>query len=214
MPPAPAFALLTAVALAVLLAAERSGRARVKWVAKPLASAGFLGVAFAVGGWQGDYGRLVLLALAFCWLGDVLLIPRGARAAFAVGLASFLLGHLVFAAAFLGRGLDPAAALAAAAALAVFAFTVLRWLRPHVPDALRLPVHAYVVVISAMVVTAAAAGAAGAGLAVLVGAVLFAVSDLAVARERFVARSFANGAWGLPLYYAATLLLASTAGAA
>ena len=42
----------------------------------------------------------------------------------------------------------------------------------------------------------------------LVGAIVFAASDVAVARDRFVARSFVNRAWGLPAYYAAQLVLA------
>jgi len=42
------------------------------------------------------------------------------------------------------------------------------------------------------------------------GAVLFAVSDLAVARERFVRAAFTNQLWGLPLYYAAQVVIAST----
>jgi uncharacterized membrane protein YhhN len=37
---------------------------------------------------------------------------------------------------------------------------------------------------------------------------LFFISDLAVARDRFVAPSFANRSWGLPSYYAGQLLLA------
>ena len=41
---------------------------------------------------------------------------------------------------------------------------------------------------------------------------LFCLSDLAVTRDRFIARSFWNGAWGLPLYYGAQVLLATTAG--
>ena len=42
----------------------------------------------------------------------------------------------------------------------------------------------------------------------LTGAVLFFVSDLAVARDRFIARTFANKAWGLPLYFSGQLLIA------
>jgi len=53
-----------------------------------------------------------------------------------------------------------------------------------------------------------------AGLALLAGALSFYVSDLAVARDRFVAPGFSNRLWGLPLYYGGTLLLATTAGAA
>ncbi len=72
------------------------------------------------------------------------------------------------------------------------------------------PVRAYVVVISAMVVCAA--GTVGqAGLPqILVGALMFYISDLAVARDHFLAPSFANKAWGLPLYFGGQLLLAST----
>jgi hypothetical protein len=43
-----------------------------------------------------------------------------------------------------------------------------------------------------------------------VGAVAFAVSDLSVARERFVHKSFTNLVWGLPLYYAAQQTLAAS----
>jgi uncharacterized membrane protein YhhN len=40
------------------------------------------------------------------------------------------------------------------------------------------------------------------------GAVLFFASDLAVARDKLVAPSFTNHAWGVPAYYAGQLLIA------
>ena len=43
-----------------------------------------------------------------------------------------------------------------------------------------------------------------------VGAFAFYLSDLAVARQRFVVKSFTNKAWGLPLYFGAQLVLAWT----
>ncbi len=43
---------------------------------------------------------------------------------------------------------------------------------------------------------------------VAIGAVLFAASDLSVARQAFVAPALVNQAWGLPAYYVAQLLLA------
>jgi hypothetical protein len=43
--------------------------------------------------------------------------------------------------------------------------------------------------------------------------VLFYLSDLAVARQRFVHASFVNRAFGLPLYYAAQILIGLTVGA-
>ena len=38
--------------------------------------------------------------------------------------------------------------------------------------------------------------------------ILFAISDLAVARERFVAQTIRNKVWGLPFYYGAQVLIA------
>jgi uncharacterized membrane protein YhhN len=46
-------------------------------------------------------------------------------------------------------------------------------------------------------------------LVLYAGAALFYLSDLAVARQRFVAPGFENKLIGLPLYYAGQLLLAS-----
>ncbi len=37
---------------------------------------------------------------------------------------------------------------------------------------------------------------------------MFTVSDIAVVRDRFVTTGFVNRLWGLPLYYAAQLLIA------
>jgi uncharacterized membrane protein YhhN len=70
------------------------------------------------------------------------------------------------------------------------------------------PVTAYVVIISAMVAAAIGATAAGATGLILIGAIAFYVSDLAVARNRFVAPGAINRYWGLPLYYLGQLLLA------
>ena len=84
------------------------------------------------------------------------------------------------------------------------------WLRPHLPADFVLPVIAYVGVISAMLVAAVGTSAATGEVAVALGALMVAASAVSVARDRFVAPGFANAAWGLPLYYAAQLVLAST----
>ncbi len=202
--------LATGAGVAALLAAEARGLRAGVWIAKPLASSGFVALALTRGALGTTYGRWILAGLALGWLGDVLLIPKGARRAFAAGLASFLLGHLAFAAAFAARGLDLGWLAAGAAAAGAGAVPVLRWIGPGVPGALRLPVRAYVGVISLMVASAAGAFGATRDALLLAGALGFFGSDLAVARERFVAKSFLNPLWGLPLYYASQLLLAST----
>lgn len=201
---------LTCLAVAGLLLAEyRDSRPGV-WLAKPLASTGFVAVALVAGAPGSGYGRGVLAALLLCWLGDVLLIPRGSPRCFRAGLFSFLLGHLAFAGAFVARGLDGLTVFGVGGAAAVMAWLVLRWLRPHLPRNMAAPVHAYVVVISAMAVCAAGTVGRAGVPRILVGALMFYVSDLAVARDRFLAPNFANKTWGLPLYFGGQLLLATS----
>jgi uncharacterized membrane protein YhhN len=76
---------------------------------------------------------------------------------------------------------------------------------------MQVPVAAYVAVISLMVVCALGVADFRQQTTIALGALAFYASDLAVARQRFVAAGFGNKLWGLPLYYGAQLLLASTA---
>ena len=91
------------LAVAALLMAEHREHAALQRVAKPLASAGFLWLAWRVGAWQHDFGRVLLGALVACALGDVCLLSRR-PAWFLAGLSAFLLGHAGYAWAFAGRG--------------------------------------------------------------------------------------------------------------
>ena len=202
--------VLGALAVACLVASEWRDWQPGVWLFKPLASASFLWAALVWGATESAYGRLVLLALCLCAIGDVLLIPRGRGRAFLLGIGSFLLGHLVFAVAFVGLDVSKAGVVGAAIAVGAIALLVWRWLRPNLPSDFRAPVLAYLVVIGAMV--AVAVGAAfGSGIwAVGIGAVMFAASDLSVARRRFIAPRFIEQLWGLPLYFSAQFLLAST----
>lgn len=202
--------LLTVAALIALLLSRGCGFLPGTIIAKPIASTGFVAAALAAGALQTGYGQLVLTALVLSWLGDVLLIPKHVKAAFLAGLVSFLLGHVAFATAFVARGVSLPALVVTGALLAAPVVIALRWLGPHVSGSMRLPVRAYVLVISAMVACAAATVWAAGNPIVLLGAAAFFASDLAVARERFVVHTFTNELWGLPLYYAAQLLLAST----
>ena len=200
------FSLLTCGSLLALLVAERSGSARGKWIAKPLASAGFVAAALAGGAAGSAYGRVMLAGFALSWLGDVLLIPKDRRS-FVAGIGSFLLGHVAFGVAFARRGVGPEAVAAALLALALAGAAVLRWLFPRVRGGMRGAVVAYVAVISGMLALAAG-GAARGHAGTCAGALAFYLSDLAVARNRFVAPGFVNRLWGLPLYYAAQLAFA------
>ena len=199
------FNLITAMAVLALLVAERRDSQVGRALIKPVASAGFLASALAHGAAGSGYGRTVLVALALSWLGDMLLIPRSKRI-FRAGILAFLLGHVAFVAAFLGRGVDPGVVGGTLVLALVAAVLVGRWLLPRVPPQLKPAVMGYIVVISIMVPSALGTG----HRMIALGAVAFYLSDLSVARERFVAPGFINRLWGLPLYYGAQLVLAST----
>lgn len=201
-------ALGCAAAVALLLAAERRGSRRGVSIWKPLAAASFLPAAWIWGATASEYGRYILLGLALCACGDLLLIPRGTGPWLALGIFAFLAGHIAYAAAFLTLPQSPVALAVAALGCALVVWRVDRWLAPHLEAGFRWPVRCYCAGIGAMAVLALGAVGAGAPLSAGAGALGFMASDLSVARQRFVAPSFAWVAWGLPLYFASQLLLA------
>ncbi len=101
MQPASLSIVVCAAAVAGLLYAERRESQAGKWLTKPVASFAFLAVAIFSGALDSDYGRLILLGLALCLLGDLLLIPEGRANVFRLGVFAFLAGHVAFAGAFL-----------------------------------------------------------------------------------------------------------------
>lgn len=203
------FILLGLVLCLLLVLSERAESSAGILAAKPLASSAFVGAAFWWGALSSGYGRLILLALVLSWIGDVLLISKR-RPLFLAGLLSFLMAHFAYASAFYSKGFDATAFGGAIPPLAVAAFLMLRWLGPHLSGPFRFAVPVYVLAIGLMVASAASAAAATSHIACAAGAVLFALSDITVARDRFVAATWRNRAVGLPLYYAAQFLLAST----
>jgi uncharacterized membrane protein YhhN len=204
----------SAVAVVALLLAERAQKRSAIAIAKMTAAGCFLAFAVACGAFESDYGQTLLVGLALCALGDALLLPPGQTLWFQLGIGAFLLGHVSYAIAFLRLGPDVLALALSAIALTLFASRVLVWLRPHVPGEFKTAVVAYVIVISAMAAVALASVAAGAPAGVAIGALLFAASDISVARERFVEAGFTNSVWGLPAYFGSQMILAGTTASA
>ncbi len=199
---------LLALAVAGLLIAESRQSERGLWLTKPLAAALYLVIAIEAGAWDSNYGRAVLVALFLSWWGDVLLIPRDRPAVFRAGILAFLAGHLAFAVAFVIRGVSPGALVIALGLMAIPAVVVHQWLADRVPAELKVAVLAYIAVISVMFALAVATHARAPALLIVAGAGLFWISDLFVARDRFVKRGFENRLIGLPLYFVAQMLLA------
>ncbi|KAI9305868.1 YhhN-like protein [Cunninghamella echinulata] len=206
---------LTAVALPLLLISEHYKSRKGRWIFKPLASTGFL-ISAIVNNSKGTdimnsshYNKSVILGLVLGAAGDVLLIPKSG---FIYGLFSFLLGHITLLYAFTLHGIDTTHATTALAATTVTAGIVGRWLIPKIKDpVMKGAVVGYMLVISTMVVTASASFPhAPLPRQQLIGALMFYLSDLFVAREEFAGKSKLNQWIGLPLYYGGQILLAST----
>ena len=161
------------------------------------------------------YFKFVLTGLILGLVGDVSLGLPGLTA-FRVGLVAFLAGHILYILAFLilarrADWINPVNIL-----IIVIGGLVYWWLLPYLGEML-VPVTFYIVVISVMVAAAWAVfrnpGVPRIGAwFILVGAVLFYVSDIFVAHQRFVTDQFYNRLIGLPLYYTAQFLLAFSVG--
>ncbi|MEZ4703148.1 MAG: DUF6454 family protein [Rhodothermales bacterium] len=165
---------------------------------------------------ESTYGRLILLALGLSWIGDGALLFDRRRAFFLAGLGAFLVAHLCFIAALRLYGQDTVVFLWTYALLGfpTHALIWLGWLGPHVPAGMRIPVQLYLLTILVMVSAALAVSWMHGAPVFAVAAVFFAVSDIAVARQQFVEPSTENKLWGIPLYFAAQMLFASTVGQA
>jgi uncharacterized membrane protein YhhN len=155
-----------------------------EYLAKPLATIGFLACAVTVDADDGAAQVVRAMALVACLLGDVfLMLPRNA---FVPGLASFAVAQVLLAVSFVSQ--DPnlgGSVIGIVIAVPVAALLARRFigaLRRNDHDELVIPVVVYMVVISAMVVAAVAGGTA-IGIA---GAVMVLVSDSLIAEHRFV----------------------------
>ena len=198
--------------LAGLLFFEKRESTRGLLLTKPFLSLLFIAAALTGSGSDPTYFGLVLAGLICCLAGDICLIFFFSRPLFLAGLVSFLAGHLLYAVAFFLKAPPGAVTWIVGACFVAVSVAVFAWLRPHLGKML-LPVVAYMVIITAMVIGAASllkdenAASPGCYLA-FAGAVLFYVSDIFVARHRFVAKAYVNRLVGLPLYYAAQFLIA------
>jgi uncharacterized membrane protein YhhN len=201
--------------LAAILWADRNENRNLLLVTKSCLSVLFVLVAW----WQKwiivSYAGVMLGGLICCLLGDVFLVFQNDRS-FLLGLISFLLGHLLYLTAFIQVACWGSWALFGGIACVLSVVLVLSWLWDHL-GSMRVPVIVYTLVIAGMVI--GALGVFGcenlsskARLAVLLGAVLFFISDLFVANERFKKHSFVNRLLGLPLYYGGQFLLAISLG--
>jgi len=207
--------LAAAIFLAGLLYYEKANHLKGKLPTKTVLSCLFIFTALVQPHPIPEYYYLLLVGLIFCLGGDVFLaLPR--ERMFLFGLVSFLMGHVFYVICFFYLAeLSLWTWIGAGIGLCVSG-GVFFWLRPHLGSML-IPVSAYIAVITVMLVGAWTVlgddGVKFSGrLLVFIGAVSFYISDLFVARDRFLKTEFTNRFLGLPLYYFGQFLLAFSVG--
>ncbi len=206
-----------AITVFFLIRAEFRKTQRQIYVIKPLATLLVIAVAllsFREARVNLTYAVGALIGLALSFGGDIALMFQANRKAFMIGLVLFLLAHVAYAVMFtLLSSLQSIVWLAALvlAALGVGIYLVFR----SGLGTMKVPVIVYIVVISVMVNQAVAtfnSGAFSAGQAwmIAIGAVLFYISDVILAANRFW-KPFQYNRISLAFYYAGQFLIALAA---
>jgi uncharacterized membrane protein YhhN len=201
--------------LALLLYAEKKGNPRNLITTKSILSALFvLTAVLQPHPVLGYYGYL-LPGLILCLSGDVCLaLPQ--EKMFRLGLVAFLIGHVLYILAFssllsFSEWISPGAGLFFLASAMVYL-----WLRPHL-GSMQLPVLFYILFITLMLSGAWAvfqktSFPVWGKVLIFAGALCFYLSDIFVARDKFIKREFLNRLIGLPLYYGGQFMLAFSVG--
>lgn len=206
----PLVSVLVPVTAALDIIADMRGKRSAVYVLKPLTTGLIIVVALLAA--ARPEGITVMWALVVAGLlaslaGDVFLMLPGER--IAEGLASFLLAHLLYIAAFGQRGIE--VSWVWAIVLLGYAGVLVALLWRHVRPRLHGPVAIYAVAIAVMVWTAIggwlAVGDIGA-LTIVVGAFLFLASDSVLSFQRFVRKTRWGQAVVLTTYFAAQWLIA------
>jgi uncharacterized membrane protein YhhN len=196
---------VTVGAVASLLGGIRSGNRTKEFLSKTVASSCFVLLGWLRWTAGSPIETWIAVGLVLCAAGDLLLVSERT---FDLGLLAFLSGHVAYAVAFVVA--VPAAdwPLLPIALLAVVSLAAAWWLWPNLGRR-RITVATYIAVITVMVWGATSVAIEGSlPWTIAIGALLFYVSDIAVARHRFVRAEFLNRALGLPAYYAGQLLIA------
>lgn len=198
------------ITLAVGAALTDERRTRIARFLKMTASTGVVVMLWTGTPTLSPYGWAILAALIASWIGDLALSFSG-REAFISGLLAFAAAHALYSVAFVVR--SPVVLVVLIPMMVVMGLVgwrIFSWLEPHAPGELTAPLIGYVAIISIMVGLAFATQGVVLDARIPIGAVVFAVSDVFVARQRFVSPGPWNRLIGLPMYFTAQLLFVAS----
>ena len=153
--------------------------------------------------------KLILMGLFFGFIGDAALLSQKKKP-FLLGIGAFLIGHALYAAAWF-----PHATLETFTQIPSILFILLALgFTPYIvrfaEGFMQKAVVAYILVITVMGITATAASHVSGDPRYVIGAAMFALSDVSVALDRFTPLPRWHRWLGIPLYFVSQYILAST----
>ena len=202
--------ILIFLSIAVAIFLEYTNNYALFKLFKPLTTILIIGIPILFGNKNNKvYNRTIIAALIFCLGGDIFLFNPDN---FVFGLASFLVGHLIFAYAFIsikGFGKN----LLSLSILGLVAGAYLIYLKPNLDD-LFIPVLFYITAIVFMnwqAICLYLKEKNNVYLLLAVGATLFTFSDVVIAFNKFITPFELSGVIILSCYWIAILLMANSA---
>jgi len=164
--------------------------------------------------WNTTYTFGVIMGLAFSMGGDIALMFQDDKKAFRIGLVLFLLAHIVYAAIFTIIGRFSGFSAICALVLLLSGLGIYRLMQANLGP-MKGPVIAYVLIISLMVIQAVGVFANPEiadfqALMMVLGALLFYISDVILAANRFW-RPWKFNRISLAFYYSGQMLIALSA---
>jgi len=181
---------------------------RLKYIFKPLTTILVIAIAgFQQYESQNLYGYLIIAGLVFSLLGDIfLMLPKDK---FVQGLASFLIAHIFYIVAF-SSGFGPFLEIGYLIPAVIYA-SVFLWILLPKTGKMKIPVLIYALVL--MVFLWQALGrfyylGNQASLYIIIGAVLFVISDTILAYSRFIKNYSTSAALIHTTYWGAQVFIA------
>jgi uncharacterized membrane protein YhhN len=208
---------IVAVSVLILIVAEFRHNHKLVYIVKPLSTLLVITMAM-LSFWQPTHNWTfsvwIVIGLLFCLGGDVALMFQVNIKAFRIGLVLFLLGHVAYSTVFTLFGIFSIWDIAVVGVLLILGLGFFRLLSPNL-GSMKIPVILYMVIISIMLNRAFAAFmnpslAKTQGTLIVLGALLFYISDIILAANRFW-KPWRYHRISLAFYYAGQLLLALSA---
>jgi len=205
---------ILAITVTLLIRAEILQIRRQSFLFKPISTLLIItiaGLSFFEPAYNQTYSIGVLIGLLFSFGGDLALLFQEKRKPFMIGLVLFLIAHIAYSVVFTLIGKASPWDLVSAAVLLAIGLAFYQLIKANL-GAMRIPVIAYILIISLMVNRAFSSFAnptlsSAQAWMISVGAVLFFISDVILAASRFW-RPWQYNRISLAFYFSGQLLIA------